>query len=63
MKYTVPMQFVFEGEFYIETENQEQANEYALKHCGLIMGGDIHSTLTDEDVNWDFSVHPEKVLI
>ena len=32
------------------------------KHCGLVIGGDIHSSLPDEDIDWDFSVHPEKQI-
>ena len=61
-EYTVPMTFVFKGEFYIKAKSQEQANEYAEKHCGLVLGGDIHSSLPDEDVNWNFSCHPDKIL-
>lgn len=60
--YTVPMKFVFSGEFYIKADSQEQAEEYAQKHCGLVIGGDIHSTLPDENVDWNFDVHPEKII-
>jgi len=62
MKYTVPMNFVFSGDFYIEADSQQQAEEYAQKHCGLVLGGDVHSSLPDEDVDWDFACHPEKVF-
>ena len=37
-----------------------EAKEYVDHHCGLVLGGDIHSTLDDEDVEWDFPCHPEK---
>lgn len=60
--YTVPAKFIFTGEFYIKADNQEQAEEYALKHCGLVIGGDIHSSLPSDDVDWKFDVHPEKVI-
>lgn len=60
--YAVPTKFVFSGTFRIKAESQEQAEEYAEKHCGLVIGGDIHSSLPDEMVNWDFPVHPEKII-
>jgi len=25
----------------------------------LVMGGNVHSTLPDEEINWVFSTHPE----
>ena len=42
--------------------SKAQAEEYAEKHCGLVLGGDIHSSLPDEMVNWDFPIHPEKIV-
>lgn len=60
--YTVPVKFIFTGEFRIKADSQEQADEYAQKHCGLTLGGNIHSALPDEDVDWEFGVHPEKVV-
>jgi hypothetical protein len=61
-EFEVEVSYVFKGKFFIKAESQEEANEYAEKHCGLVLGGDIHSTLMDEDVNWDFPVHPEKII-
>jgi hypothetical protein len=61
-KYKIKTKFVFEGEFYISAENREQAKECVVKHCGLVLGGDIHSTLPDEIVSWNFNVHPEKIV-
>lgn len=61
-EYTVKTKFVFEGEFYIKAESKEQAREFVEKHCGLVIGGDIHSTLPDQDVNWQFNVHPKKIV-
>lgn len=56
------MKFVFSGEFYIKANSQEEAEEFAQKHCGLVLGGDIHSSLPNEDVDWDFDVHPDKII-
>ena len=61
-EYKVKTKFVFEGEFYIKAENKEQAKEYVQKHCGLVLGGDIHTSLTDEICNWNFNVHPDKII-
>jgi hypothetical protein len=61
-KYAVKTRFVFSGVFYVKAECKAEAKEYVEKHCGLVIGGDIHSTLSDEDVDWDFPVHPDKVI-
>ncbi|AEF86961.1 conserved hypothetical protein [Treponema primitia ZAS-2] len=62
MKYAIKTRFIFEGTFFVGAENKSQAKEYVEKHCGLVLGGDIHSSLSCEDVDWDFLVHPEKVI-
>lgn len=60
--YTVPVRFVFKGEFKIKAASRAQAEEYAENDCGLVLGGRIHSTLPAEVVDWDFPVHPEKIV-
>jgi hypothetical protein len=61
MKYEVKTKFIFSGTFTIEADNAAQAKEFVHRHCGLVIGGDIHTTLSEEDVDWDFDVHPEKI--
>ena len=61
--YDVPVQFVFEGVFKIKANSLEQAKEYTEKHCGLVLGGDIHSTLPDDEVDWEFPCHPDKNIL
>lgn len=61
-KYTVKTKFVFEGEFYIKAESKEQAKKYVMNHCGLVLGGNIHTTLNDDEVDWIFNVHPDKIV-
>ena len=62
MKYEVPTKFVFSGTFTIEACNAAQAKEFVRKHCGMVgYGSSIHSTLPDDDVDWKFDVHPEKI--
>jgi len=61
-EYTVKTKFVFEGEFYVKAASLEQAREYVGKHCGFVIGGNIHSTLPKDDVDWNFNVHPKKIV-
>ena len=57
--YRVRTQYVFEGVFDVVAESKEYARQKVLQNCGLVMGGSIHSTLPDEEVNWAFSTHPD----
>lgn len=59
-KYRVYTQFVFSGYFDVEADSVTGAESNVTEHCGLVLGGDIHSSLPDEDVDWSFSVHPDK---
>ena len=57
--YRVRTQYIFEGVFEVLAESKEDARRKVLQDCGLVMGGRIHSTLPDEEINWAFSTHPE----
>jgi len=57
--YRVRTQYIFEGVFEVLADNKEEARQKVLQNCGLVMGGNIHSTLPDEEINWAFSTHPE----
>ena len=57
--YRVQTQYTFEGVFEVLADNKEDARRKVLQDCGLVMGGSIHSTLPDEEINWAFSTHPE----
>jgi hypothetical protein len=60
--FQVKTKFIFEGIFEVKAQSKEQAREFVEKDCGLVIGGDVHSTLPDEDINWEFSVHPDKEI-
>jgi len=45
--------------FDVVAESKEDARLKVLQDCGLVIGGSIHSTLHDEEINWAFSTHPE----
>ena len=57
--YRVRTQYTFEGMFEVLADSKEDARQKVLQDCGLVMGGSIHSTLPDEEINWAFSTHPE----
>jgi len=57
--YRVRTQYIFDGVFEVVAESMEDARQKVLQSCGLVMGGSIHSTLPDDEVNWAFSTSPE----
>ena len=57
--YRVRTQYVFEGVFEVVAESEEEARQKVIQDCGLVMGGNVHSTLPDEEINGAFSIHPE----
>ena len=57
--YRVRTQYIFEGVFEVVAESREEARKKVIQNCGLVMEGNIHSTLSDEEVNWAFSTHPD----
>ena len=62
-KYEIKTRFIFEGTFRVNAENIEDARKYIDQQCGLVMGGGIHTTLDDEDIDWDFDPHSQKKII
>ena len=61
--YRVRMQYIFEGVFEVVAKSREDARQKVIQDCELVMGGNIHSTLPDEEVNWAFDIHPEERII
>ncbi len=61
--YTVKVKFIFEGEFIVSAASPLDAKQAVEKHCGLVIGGDIHSSLPKDEVNWNFPLHPNKKII
>ena len=60
--YRVRTQYIFEGVFDVVAESKEDARQKVLQDCGLVMGGSIHSTLPDDEINWAFDIHPNKQI-
>ena len=61
--YRVRTQYTFEGVFEVLADSKEDAQQKVLQDCGLVMGRGVHSTLPDEEINWDFDTHPEERVI
>jgi hypothetical protein len=61
-QYAVKTRFIFTGTFFISADSREEAREYVESHCGLILGGNIHSSLPYDVVDWDFPIHPDKTI-
>ena len=57
--YRVRTQYIFEGVFEVVAESREDARQKVIRDCGLVIGGNIHSTLPDEEENWAFSTQPD----
>ena len=58
--YRVRTQYIFDGVFDVVADSKEKARQKVLQDCGLVMGGSIHSTLHDDEINWAFGRHPNK---
>lgn len=59
--YRVRTQYIFEGVFEEVSESREDTRQKVIQDCGMVMGGNVHSTLPDEEINWAFSMHPEVI--
>ena len=57
--FRVRTQYVFEGVLEVAAESREDARQKVIQDCGMVIGGNVHSTLHDEEINWAFSTHPD----
>ena len=62
-KYDVRVRYAFEGTYTVVAEDHEEAVQMVSEECGLVLGGNIHTILDDEDVDWNFGVHPDMQLL
>lgn len=61
-EYKIKMSFIFTGDVTIKADGKLQAMEYAVNHFGFVIGGDLHTTLSLDTIDWNFPVHPEKEI-
>lgn len=62
-KYDVRVRYAFEGTYTVAAEDRDEARQMVSDDCGLVLGGNIHTTLDDEDVDWNFGVHPDTQIL
>jgi len=43
--YRVQTQYIFDGVFEVVAESREEARQKVIQDCGMVMGGNVHSTL------------------
>ena len=60
--YRVRTQYIFDGVFDVVAESKEEVRQKVIQNCGMVMGGNVHSTLPDGEVNWAFDIHPDKKI-
>jgi hypothetical protein len=61
--YIVKTRFSFTGKFLVKAENEKEARERVMNDCGLVLGGGIHTSRQEGDVDWEFPIHPEKEIL
>jgi len=63
-KFLVETRFVFNGTFEVIAETKEDAIKIVENNCGLVMGGNIHTSSSDEIVtDWNFDTHTKKEIV
>ncbi|MCM0221183.1 hypothetical protein [Bacteroides fragilis] len=62
-KYKVKVMYIFEGTYTVAAEGREEAEAMVTEDCGLVLGGNIHTTRDDDEVDWNFSCHPDLQIL
>ena len=62
-KIEVKVRYLFEGTYTVAANDRDEARTMVTRDCGLVLGGNIHSTLDDDEVDWDFDVHPDMQIL
>lgn len=57
------VRYVFEGTYTVSANSLDEAKEKIHWDCGLVMGGHIHTTLDEKEVEWEFPLHPETKIV
>ena len=62
-KIEVKVRYLFEGTYTVTADNRNEARTMVTRDCGLVLGGNIHTTLDDDEVDWEFDVHPDMQIL
>ena len=59
----VKVRYLFEGTYTVAADDRNEARTMVTRDCGLVLGGNIHTTLDDDEVDWEFDVHPDMQIL
>ena len=62
-KIEVKVRYLFEGTYTVAADDLNEARTMVTRDCGLVLGGNIHTTLDDDEVDWKFDVHPDMQIL
>ena len=63
-KYDVRVRYIFEGTYKVVAEDCDEAERMVTEDCGLVLGGNIHTTRDDDEVtDWKFGSHPDMQIL
>ena len=62
-KIEVKVRYLFEGTYTVAADDRNEARTMVTRDCGLVLGGNIHTTLNDDEVDWEFDVHPDMQIL
>lgn len=62
-KIEVKVRYLFEGTYTVVADDRNEARTMVTRDCGLVLGGNIHTTLDDDEVDWEFDVHPDMQIL
>ena len=63
-KYDVKVRYAFEGTYTVAAEDRDEARIIVSEDCGLVLGGNIHTTRDDDEVlDWNFGLHPDMQIL
>ena len=62
-KIEVKVRYLFEGTYTVAANDRDEARTMVTRDCGLVLGGNIHTTLDDNEVDWEFDVHPDMQIL
>jgi len=57
--FNLDVEYTFRGTFVVRAQTPMEAREMVGARCGMTIGGGIHTTLDEKDVDWKFPVHPK----
>lgn len=62
-KIEVKVRYLFEGTYTVAADDRNEARTMVTRDCELVLGGNIHTTLDDDEVDWKFDVHPDMQIL